>query len=744
MEFFNGSFVESFDALVTSDGATITMTVEKSGGGDLTENFSSGQTPFDCTPAATIVLTPGTDEAPQNNYIYILQSEPGVLVKSTSGWPSVEHNKISHFFASSASLVNTGAPGQNFAWVNQNWNDNAADTTGQGHMADMAERLRRLPASWFSGCQGVATQDGNDLWVSIATGVVYQLHPHTFSAEDSDTAGAGDPIGVPNDPDANYAIIHSLNEITRHSDGDLIGNNKYVKFILWAVANKTGEPSPMMLNLPSEHYNTVHDARVDVEGYANFTMPAAFSRESSTGFLVAAFVCKHTATAMELEETIDLRGQTPTTASGSGTGGGDVSALAALTDRAIVFGDGGGKDVATGTPLIAVTGVVSIPGLGTGGVTDYDLKVGNTTTPDYGMIQMGDACIGRTSFNVGAINLDGTILCQNKGGPVTGDIEFIWTESGGGTARFALPKSGVGLATYNSRSMLLAGPAPADTAFVTVAYWRTQGIFDNLVCDTSGSGADLGVQNDLEVEGIIYADNLLESTTAAGITADRVVLQDGQVGLEDTDASHHLLLDAGSNLTADRVLSFVTGDAARTITLSGNPTLADWFDQAVKAASSPTFTAVTTATLTDPAASGIAVDGVLCKNSQIELGTDKVIQFRAADQKVYSSAASTLDLNAAVTIKSRIGGTVNATLNASGLTVLQKCASKILEATGDTTGTIGARTITNVTASGFTGPGPTLPLVRSVKESGGPDSATGWGWKKEYTSGTVDWIAVWR
>jgi hypothetical protein len=30
-------------------------------------------------------------------------------------------------------------------------------------------------------------------------------------------------------------------------------------------------------------------------------------------------------------------------------------------------------------------------------------------------------------------------------------------------------------------------------------------------------------------------------------------------------------------------------DAARTIKLTGNPTLADWFDQAVKAASSPTF-----------------------------------------------------------------------------------------------------------------------------------------------------------
>jgi hypothetical protein len=37
------------------------------------------------------------------------------------------------------------------------------------------------------------------------------------------------------------------------------------------------------------------------------------------------------------------------------------------------------------------------------------------------------------------------------------------------------------------------------------------------------------------------------------------------------------------------VLTLTTGDAARTVTLSGNPTLADWFDQSVKAAANPTF-----------------------------------------------------------------------------------------------------------------------------------------------------------
>lgn len=61
----------------------------------------------------------------------------------------------------------------------------------------------------------------------------------------------------------------------------------------------------------------------------------------------------------------------------------------------------------------------------------------------------------------------------------------------------------------------------------------------------------------------------------------------------DTDASHDLILAVGSNLSADKTLTLTTGDSDRTLTISGNATIADWFDQAVKAASSPTFAGVT-------------------------------------------------------------------------------------------------------------------------------------------------------
>lgn len=155
-----------------------------------------------------------------------------------------------------------------------------------------------------------------------------------------------------------------------------------------------------------------------------------------------------------------------------------------------------------------IGGVATIKGEGTGALTDYDLCIGDTdASPTYGMIQFGNAAIGRTNYNAGNVNLDGTVVYRNLGGPVSGKIEFLW-EEGNGNTRFALPSSGAGNATYNPRSMLIAGPAPQNSDMVTVGYWQLQGLFPNLACDTAGSGADLGVQNDFEVMGDIFATGL--------------------------------------------------------------------------------------------------------------------------------------------------------------------------------------------------------------------------------------------
>lgn len=65
--------------------------------------------------------------------------------------------------------------------------------------------------------------------------------------------------------------------------------------------------------------------------------------------------------------------------------------------------------------------------------------------------------------------------------------------------------------------------------------------------------------------------------------------------LSDTDDSHTVAIVMGSNITANRTLTITTGDANRTLTLSGNATLNDWFDQSVKQAASPVFANVSVA-----------------------------------------------------------------------------------------------------------------------------------------------------
>lgn len=215
------------------------------------------------------------------------------------------------------------------------------------------------------------------------------------------------------------------------------------------------------------------------------------------------------------------------------------------------------------TQTESITGDWAFAPNGDGGLTSYDISVGDTDgSPTYGMMNIGDAAIGRTSYSVGNIDLDGALLYRNIGGPVSSQIEHIFTESTGNTCRFALPKSGAGNATYNPRSMLIAGPAPADTDFVTVGYWQTNNsIFDNLVCDTAGSGADVGIQNDLEVEGDIFVDSIKESTTGTGVS------------FNDFDISN--VGDIALDSISGDANAIIIGDGADTVTL--NPTTATSF-----------------------------------------------------------------------------------------------------------------------------------------------------------------------
>ena len=315
--FFNGTFLETFSAAVTEAAGTVTMSLEKSGGGQLTMVFSDGHTQLDTAPALTIALTTGSDTSPTTNYIYIPQSTK-VLTKSTSGFPTAtEHIKLALFLVPSAAFV--AAHG---VYVQQNWTDHAADLSGQGHLADLSERIRRTQAAWFSGLAGAGTSDyltivGGTIDLKIASGVVYQMHRHAVPA--FDTSG-GDIALVKNWNGDAYHDITNLFDIVDLSDGTAIGNNKYFNLVVWGVANETGTFTPTVINLPSGQYTSQADAEHDVLGFDDFTIPREFLNDSSTGFLICILTIQHKNTTWEYKSTTDLRGTSPQTASGGAAG----------------------------------------------------------------------------------------------------------------------------------------------------------------------------------------------------------------------------------------------------------------------------------------------------------------------------------------------------------------------------------------------------------------------------------------
>lgn len=121
------------------------------------------------------------------------------------------------------------------------------------------------------------------------------------------------------------------------------------------------------------------------------------------------------------------------------------------------------------------------------------------------------------------------------------------------------------------------GAVPAPAAAVTLSVLDQNGswVQDNGIGTTySPTNYSLGGSSiDAQFAGIDTALGAISGIADGATLSTGLTFPNAGLHILDTNASHDLIIAAGSDLTADRQLTITTGDAARTLTLSGNATL---------------------------------------------------------------------------------------------------------------------------------------------------------------------------
>ena len=320
LKFFNGAILESHHIVTESDGTNVSVAIHNSDEvSNLSIMFDAEFNVFDAP--SSVNITPGTDELPIRNFVYIPKST-NLLTANTTGFPTTEqYAPVADIMCQSAISVQVGG-----AYKVHAWTDHLSDSVKQGHLAHINEWIRNRPAQWKSGSiltpslvEGVS---GVILDLSFTQGIVYQLHKHAVKAFDTSIS---DVVFVINDSVTKYNSIPNLNSVGLGLDslgGTL--NNKYYNVVLWATVSEDLKDCQLMLNLPNGSYSNASSALADLNNTANFDIPQEYL---GVGFLHTQLVLKNGSSVIEIVVggTKDLRGKVIGGGGSSTSGGGAVN-----------------------------------------------------------------------------------------------------------------------------------------------------------------------------------------------------------------------------------------------------------------------------------------------------------------------------------------------------------------------------------------------------------------------------------
>lgn len=506
MHGWNGSLLETASVVVTSDGATITLSVQLNGGGDLTAVFSDGYYDWDTTPAATVTLTAGTDTSPQINYIYFLQSTK-TLTSNTSDFPTVEHAPIATVICqSAASLQGDGA------YKVHVWTDELIDPTSQGHVHDLNSWIRNQNATWIDGVAQTFTITTNggaadNVILTTASGNILQLHSHAFPV----FSGTPD-IYVVNDNATPYNKVTDLNALLTDSTGASM-SGKFFSLVIWgSVAEDTGD-AKLYCNLPGGSYNSATFVSRDADRLANFSIPADFK---GTAFLIAQWNLRHQVAASgtwtSIDE-IDLRGLEPSIFPG-GTNAFPTefedNVFRVLDDgdntKELAFQCSGITTATTRTmtvPNLDGTLVVSNEASTDNAVARYDSTTGKLIQNSVVTVTDGGICSGITQLNVDNLRLDGNTASSTD---TNGDIILSPDGTGGVVAVTSLT---VGDSVKDVDFTINGAALSAVSAFHTSGVTDLGGVIEERHSETAAFGAHTLFLRTRGTEGssTVVADN---------------------------------------------------------------------------------------------------------------------------------------------------------------------------------------------------------------------------------------------